>query len=159
MSAAWFRQRAAWAFIGLRYLPWLTGLNLAWEALQLPLYTLWSEASPGYLAFAVLHCTAGDVLIGFASLALALILAREGAPAHWHWRRIVALMVVLGPGYTLFSEWLNTSLFRWSYSELMPTVRLAAIEIGVSPLLQWLVLPPLALHLAWRSASGSRCVP
>ena len=63
-------------------------------------------------------------------------------------------MLVLGPAYTMFSEWLNTTLLRWSYSELMPTLNLGAIEIGLSPLLQWLFLPPLTLHLArrWQGA-------
>jgi len=70
--------------------------------------------------------------------------------AQWRWRRIVALILVLGPGYTVFSEWLNTTLSHWSYSQLMPTLNIAGIEIGVSPLLQWLVLPPLALYLARR---------
>jgi hypothetical protein len=147
---AWIRDGEAWKWIGLRYLPWLAGLNLAWESVQLPLYTIWHEASPAYLVFAVAHCTAGDVLIGIASLMLALMLGREGAIASWRWRRIIALMLVFGPGYTIFSEWLNTALFRWTYSELMPTLELVGIRIGLSPLLQWLVVPPLALHLARR---------
>ena len=155
MTMRWFRDREAWALIGCRYLPWLAGLNLAWEAFQIPLYTIWTEASAGSIAFAIFHCTLGDVLIGSASLALALILGREGLVAQWHWRRIVALMLVLGPGYTMFSEWLNTVLFRWSYSELMPTLSLAGIEIGVSPLLQWLVIPPLALSLARRRTAAA----
>jgi hypothetical protein len=29
----------------------------------------------------------------------------------------------------------------------MPTLKMAGIYIGLSPLLQWLVLPPLALYL------------
>ena len=151
MTIPWFRDREAWAFIGCRYLPWLAGFNLAWEGLQIPLYTIWKEASAGSIAFAILHCTLGDVLIGFASLTLALILGREGPISHWHWRRIVALMLLLGPGYTVFSEWLNTTLFRWSYSGLMPTLKFAGFELGISPLLQWFVLPPLALYLARRN--------
>jgi hypothetical protein len=146
----WFRDRQAWAFIARGYLPWIAGLNLAWETLQIPLYTIWTEASAGAIAFAIFHCTGGDVLIGAVALALALTLGREGPIAHWHWRRIVGLMLLLGPGYTIFSEWLNTTLFRWSYSELMPTLNLAGIKIGVSPLLQWLTLPPLASYLARR---------
>jgi hypothetical protein len=42
MITPWFRDREAWAFIACRYLPWLAGLNLASEALQLPLYTILS---------------------------------------------------------------------------------------------------------------------
>jgi hypothetical protein len=148
MRLPWFRDREAWVFVARRYLPWLAGLNLAWEALQIPLYTIWTEASAGYIAFAIFHCTLGDVLIGTASLALALIFWREGRIVHWRWRRIVVLMLVLGPGYTIFSEWLNTALFRWSYSGLMPTLSVAGFRLGVSPLFQWLFLPPLALYLA-----------
>ena len=148
MQVAWYRDGDARRFIFLRYLPWFAGLNLVWEIAQLPLYTLWKEATPPYLAFAVAHCTAGDVLIGAAALAVALTLAREGPLALWHWRRIGGLMAVIGLGYTMFSEWMNTTLFRWSYSELMPTFALAETKIGVSPLLQWLVIPPLALYLA-----------
>jgi hypothetical protein len=154
MTLPWFRDREARAFIACRYLPWLAGLNLAWEALQLPLYTIWTEASAGDIAFAVFHCTLGDVLIGFASLVLALMLGREQGPAQWHWRRIVVLMLLLGPGYTIFSEWLNTTLFRWSYSDLMPTLRIAGIEIGLAPLVQWLLLPPIALYLARRNQNA-----
>ena len=148
MTARWFLDRKTWVFIACRYVPWLAGLNIAWEALQIPLYTIWTEASAGYIAFAILHCTLGDVLIGSASIMLALVLGREGALAQWRWRRIVGLMLLLGPGYTVFSEWLNTTLFRWTYSELMPTLELAGVKIGVAPLLQWLILPPLALYLA-----------
>lgn len=148
----WFRDRETWAFIGRGYLPWIAGLNLAWETLQIPLYTIWTEASAGAITLAIVHCTVGDALISSVSLVLALILGREGPMKHWHWRRIVGLMLLLGPGYSILSEWLNTTLFRWSYSDLMPTLKLAGIEIGVSPLLQWLTLPPLALYLVRRSS-------
>ena len=151
-SSLWFRDRAARRFVACRYLPWLAALNLVWEIAQLPLYSLWTEASFADKAFAIVHCTLGDVLIGAASLALALILGRERELATWRWRRIVVLMLLLGPGYTIFSEWLNTTLSRWAYSDLMPTLDLAGVRLGLSPLLQWLVLPPLALHMARRSS-------
>jgi hypothetical protein len=150
VPVAWFHDPETRRFILFRYLPWLAGLNLVWEIAQLPLYTLWKEASPGYLAFAVIHCTAGDVLIGGGALAIALMLGREATFAQWHWRRILVVMLVLGPGYTMFSEWLNTTLFRWSYSEEMPTLAFGEIRLGVTPLLQWLMIPPLALYLARR---------
>ena len=139
-------DREAWRFIARRYLPWFALLSLAWEVAQLPLYTLWKEATPGHVAFAVAHCTIGDMLIGAASLLLALILGRERAFG----TRTLLWLLILAPAYTLYSEWLNTALGRWSYSELMPLVRLGPVEIGLSPLLQWLVIPPLALHFAKR---------
>jgi hypothetical protein len=36
----------------------------------------------------------------------------------------------------------------------MPRVGLAGIEVGVTPLAQWLVVPPLALYLARRQRGG-----
>jgi len=55
----------------------------------------------------------------------------------------------LGAAYTVYSEWLNTGVrMAWAYSELMPVV--PGIGTGLSPLLQWLVLPPLGLWLCGR---------
>lgn len=150
MTAPWFRDREAWSFIALRYVPWLAGLNLVWETLQMPLYTLWAEAPLRDIAFAIVHCTAGDVLIGVSALAMALMLTRARALEDWHWSGVGALLLLLGLGYTVFSEWMNTMLFRWTYSALMPTLGLGGIEIGISPLAQWLVLPPSALCFARR---------
>ena len=149
----WFRDRETLAFIGLRYLPWLAALDFAWEAVQIPLYTIWTEAPAGYIAFAIVHCTAGDVLIGAGCLALALIAARAGPIKRWRWGRVATLTVILGVAYTIFSEWLNTALLRWSYSDLMPLLKFASAGIGVAPLLQWVVVPPLALYLAGRRTS------
>lgn len=149
MITGWSRDRATLRFIVRRYLPWLIGLNLGWEVIQLPLYTIWREGSAASIAFAIAHCTAGDALIGLAALALALLLLRAGPASRWNWRAVCAVVAVLGVGYTAFSEWGNTVLRpAWAYSALMPILTAGGIELGVSPLLQWLVLPPLALHFA-----------
>ena len=63
----WYEDRGALRFIALRYAPLLGALNLAWEVAQLPLYRLWQDATPAFKAYAVVHCTLGDVLIGRAS--------------------------------------------------------------------------------------------
>jgi hypothetical protein len=39
----------------------------------LPLCTIWNTGTPSAKLVAVLHCTAGDVLIGFVSLAFGLV--------------------------------------------------------------------------------------
>ena len=150
-AAAWYRDRGARRLIALGYLPWLAGLSLAWEVAHLPLYTIWKDATPGYLIFALLHCTAGDVLIGGAALLLALVVLRERALPHWRWRRIAVLSMLFGGGYTVFSEWMNVALLRsWTYAPSMPRIDLGQFEIGVTPLLQWLAIPALALYLARR---------
>ncbi|MBX9699453.1 MAG: hypothetical protein K2X74_08450 [Acetobacteraceae bacterium] len=126
------------------YLALLLPANLAWEAAQLPLYTIWTEANARAIAFAVLHCTVADGMIGAVSLAAALILLQaHGWPARGA-GRVAAVTTAVGVGYTVFSEWLNVEVRgAWAYAEAMP--RLPPLGTGLAPVLQWLVLPPLAL--------------
>ena len=47
--------------------------------------------------------------------------------------------------YTIFSEWLNIVIRKsWAYSDLMPVV--PVISIGLSPLVQWIIVPGLAMR-------------
>lgn len=151
MILNWSQDRRSWRYIARWYLPCVAVLNGVWEVGQVPLYTIWRESSVAYVAFAIIHCTVGDVLIGAAALLSALILLSAPRIDGWPWSRVTLVVVVLGTGYTLVSEWMNTALLRWQYSDLMPTISIAEIRIGVSPLLQWIMIPPLAIHLArWR---------
>jgi hypothetical protein len=43
-----------------------------------------------------------------------------------------------------------TWLRSWTYSATMPRLELAGFEFGMTPLAQWLLVPPLALYLARR---------
>jgi len=145
----WYSDRASLSFIAFRYLPLLGALNLLWEIAHLPLYTVWAEGSPPYLAYVVVHCTLGDLVIGASALASALVATRAGAIDQWKFQKLGLVAVVTGVGYTALSEWMNTiARPSWEYSALMPVVNLGGIEIGLSPLAQWLVIPPVALWLA-----------
>jgi fluoride ion exporter CrcB/FEX len=124
----------------VKYLGYSAALNLAWEFLQLPLYTLWYESAPSVIAFAVVHCTLGDVLIAFFTLLAALILAGASDWPHKRYWKVAILTGALGVAYTVFSEWNNTVMTRnWAYSSLMPTLW----GIGCSPVAQWLVIPSI----------------
>jgi hypothetical protein len=133
---------AGWLATLRRFLVFIAAGNLVWEIAQLPLYTIWYEGSPGEIAFAVAHCTGGDILIAGASLLLALLIAaRPNWPA--------ALTVAFAVPYTVFSEWLNTEVRgSWAYSELMPVV--PVLDAGLSPLGQWIVIPIAAFWWAHR---------
>jgi hypothetical protein len=145
----WYTDPAARAFLAFGFLPWLALLSLAWELAQLPLYTLWRDAEPAYIAFAVAHCTLGDILIGAVAVLVALALFGEGALAGWRRPRLALVTALLAMGYTAFSEWMNVGLLRsWAYSPAMPTISLPGFKLGLSPLAQWAVIPPLALYLA-----------
>ena len=143
----WFESADAWRFLALRFVPVLAALNLAWEIAQLPAYAIWTSGSPRFIAFAVAHCTAGDVLIGLATLATALVLTRAGPIAAWPLVRIGAVATALAAGYTVYSEWVNVEIRgSWTYSELMP--RLPVTGTGLAPLAQWIIIPGLALAIA-----------
>ena len=147
VSANWLGAQRA-------YLLTIAVGDFVWETAQLPLYTLWQTGTPGEKLFAVVHCTLGDLLIALAALTLGLVLAGH---RDWPLRRfaaVAALMLAFGLGYTVFSEWLNIVVRRsWAYSSLMPVVSLFGLGIGLSPLLQWIVVPTLALYAARRTAT------
>ena len=65
-------ELADWLVVLRRYLVAVALLHLAWEVAQLPLYTLWWDGAAHEIAFAVVHCTVGDVLIATTSLVTAL---------------------------------------------------------------------------------------
>mgnify|MGYP004011877643 FL=1 len=91
----------AWLNALRRYLVFVAVANLVWETLQLPLYTIWTDGTPGEIAFAVAHCTAGDLLIALASLAAGLVVAgNQFWPSRRFWE-VAAIAVVLGVGYTV----------------------------------------------------------
>lgn len=116
-------------------------LNLVWEVAQLPFYTLWVQGTLGGIAFAIAHCTAGDMLIGIMAAGISIAVTRfsmRGQP--YSGVHFLVVFIVLGLSYTVFSEWLNVHIRKsWAYSETMPTV--PPLGTGLTPLLQWLIVP------------------
>ena len=144
-------RAGAWLGVLRRYLLAVAGANLAWEFAHLPLYTIWTEGRAGEIVFAAVHCAAGDLLI--ATTALVLALFAFGRP-DWPARGFVAVAaaaILIGLGYTIFSEWWNTEVSRsWAYAERMPVLPL--LGTGLSPLAQWIVIPVTAFWWVWRRA-------
>lgn len=126
--------------------------HLVWEVVQLPLYTIWWTGSTGEIAFAVLHCTAGDILIMTSSLVAALIVFGKGWPSSsMSFRNVMWATIAIGVAYTLYSEWVNVNVRgAWAYTTWMP--RMPPFGTGLLPLLQWIVVPALAFLIAKRRA-------
>ncbi|MBI3702526.1 MAG: hypothetical protein HY244_01430 [Rhizobiales bacterium] len=133
---------------------WIKGLRLyistsaighfIWEIVQLPLYTIWTAQFRDQL-FAIVHCTLGDILIALSTLMAALIAAGNLAWPQERFWRVAAVTILFGTGYTIFSEWLNVVVrASWAYSEWMPVVSVFGLHVGLSPLVQWLVIPATA---------------
>lgn len=122
---------------------------MPWETLPLPLYTIWTTGTIATKAFAVAHCTLGDLCIAAVTILAALVVIGLDAWPLRGFRQVFLFTVVLGIVYAIYSEWLNTTVRQsWAYSPLMPVV--PRLGIGLSPLLQWLVVPSLALNLTGR---------
>ena len=121
-------------------------LNLTWEIAHVRLYTIWAAADGMTVAWAVFHCSLGDVVIALAMFALAgMMLRRADWPVSHPWAG-GAIVVIGAMAYTVWSEWHN--VYRagsWGYAADMPLI----FGIGLSPLLQWLILPP-AMVVAYR---------
>lgn len=147
-------SRSAAARLSLRYpemvlAGWGFILNGAWEVLHTPLY---ADATRDwfYLLWTRLHCTLGDVLILLSAFWIASLIARSRFWWTSRWATVLPVFLVTGLAYTAFSEWANTRLWEgWEYGPNMPRI----FGLGVTPLLQWIVLPPLAVRLLARSAA------
>ena len=141
-----------------RYFAVIIPANLFWEFAHMPLYTIWNEGTWGEIVFAAVHCTGGDILIAMSALMLALMLTGQGWPLVASTRRsVTVLTVVFGLGYTLFSEWLNIVIREaWAYSDLMPIIPI--LDAGLSPVLQWMVVPLVAFWWAVWPFSSERDV-
>ena len=115
-------------------------LNLLWEISHVGLYTIWREADGLRIAWSVFHCTLGDVVIALAGFALAaIVLWRANWPTSRPWTGGV-IIVISAITFTTWSEWYN--VYRagaWGYATSMPLI----FGIGLTPLLQWLILPPV----------------
>jgi uncharacterized protein YacL len=126
-------------------------LNYPWEFLQVPFFAGMAEA-PHWDA--VLFCswaTLGDVVIMLVAFWTVAAVARS---RHWILRPSTAqILGFIGVGLliTLVFEWLATEVLdRWQYAEIMPT--LPVIGTGLTPVLQWILLPPLTVWFVRRHA-------
>lgn len=138
-----------WLSVIRSYILYSTVGHLIWEMAHVPLYTIWVEGTWGEIAFAVTHSTGGDLLIAMSTLLLALFLVGGHAWPSERAGRVLLLAVVSGVAYTIFSEWLNIVIrAAWAYRDIMPVVPI--INAGLTPLLQWIIVPTLAYWAASR---------
>ena len=119
-------------------------LNLTWEIAHVRLYTMRSAADGTSVAWALFHCTLGDVVIALAVFALAgIVLRRADWPGSRPWTGGV-IFVIGAVAFTAWSEWYNVyRIGNWGYAASMPMI----FGIGLSPLLQWLILPPVMVGI------------
>lgn len=121
-------------------------LNFIWEFWQLPYYANapdmphWEGTKMCTLA------TFGDAGIALAAFLAASLVAgtrdwlRDGAE-----KKTIATFIAVGLAITVGAEWVLADLLgQWSYAEGAPTI----FGIGLTPFLQWLVVPVFVILLA-----------
>ena len=124
-------------------------LNLPWEFAQVPFFAGMPSARHWTAILVCGRATLGDVAIALAAFwTVAVVVgARRWVLAPTRGR--VAAFVAVGVSITIVMERLATGpLERWAYAERMPIV--PVVDIGLAPLLQWVVLPPLIVWFVRR---------
>ena len=124
-------------------------LHFSWEMLQVPLYAELPGATHWEGIRTCLHATLGDVGIALVAFWCGALVGRSRQWFRWRNRTAFWVYVGLGLVATLVLERVATgSSQRWLYAPAMPIVPL--LDVGLSPILQWLVLPPVVLWITRR---------
>ncbi|WP_193175428.1 hypothetical protein [Oricola nitratireducens] len=133
-------------------------LHFVWEYLQAPTYAGMTDLPHWEGVKLCTSATIGDVGFALTAFWIASAAARsrywiiDPQPLH--------SLLNLGAGIALtvgFEYYYTQVTMRWSYSDLMPMV--PPFGTGLSPLLQWLAIPPLVIWFTRRQLpdrSGSR---
>jgi hypothetical protein len=126
-------------------------LNFPWEVLQAPMFDGMAAAPHSAVIGVCLQATLGDAAIMLLAHASVVGVTRRRRWVLAPSPREVAGFAAVGVAITAAIEWLATRghwAQTWAYSSAMPVI--PGIEIGLSPLLQWVVIPPVALWFARR---------
>lgn len=132
-------------------------LNYPWEFLQAPLFDRMADASHWQASIACSLATVGDAVIML--VAYWVVSAYYGDRGWIIVPRTaqISLFVAVGATVTVAIERLVLEglwIQEWRYSPSMPV--LPGIGVGLSPVLQWLLLPPLVIWFARRQMAAPR---
>lgn len=130
-------------------------LNYPWEFIQAPLFEGMAERPHWEAVTACTRAALGDALIMlFAYWGVAVLGRGRAWIAAPSWRDAV-LLSSIGVSITVVIEWLALHgwwLAGWRYSALMPII--PGLGVGLVPVLQWVVLPPLVVAFVARQLGG-----
>jgi hypothetical protein len=129
-------------------------LHFIWEFVQVPTYAGMADMNHWQGVKVCMSATFGDVgfaIIAFYSVSLFARSRRWFAcPENWQLLIFIGVGIALTIGFEYY--YTNISL-RWTYSNLMPLV--PPFGTGLSPMLQWIFIPPLALWFTRRQIAGA----
>jgi hypothetical protein len=134
-------------FKGLTYLIITTSflLNFAWEMLQMPLFE-GIEMNMQSAVFCILSSLADTLIVLLLYYAFVILYKELFWNRHFIVQRILILMVAGSIG-AILTEILYLSAGSWKYSRSMPLI--PVVNVGVSPVLQFTVLPTVIYLLSF----------
>ncbi|WP_339869680.1 hypothetical protein [uncultured Algoriphagus sp.] len=112
-------------------------LNLIWEEAHGVLYEGF-QYDFGHIAFCALASVADMFMVLILLFAFGLIYKTVFWIAPVRFNRSLVLMLIGGVGAILAEMW-HTSRGDWSYADAMPLIPI--VEVGLSPVLQFTILP------------------
>lgn len=120
-------------------------LNYLWELAQAPLYVGLEEYNAGVFWHCFVASLGDGIMVLLIVAAGAVVLRRR----NWFFRPGVAgygVMLTTGLLLAMLVEWAAVYVLRrWEYTGIMP--KLAVLEIGLVPMAQMLVLPPVIFRI------------
>jgi hypothetical protein len=123
-------------------------INATWEWKQSPFY-IDNTSTVADKVLCYTHCTTGDTIILLVGFALISLYNKSMDWIHHPKVKDYLVLVVFGVSYTFFSEYFNVNIkHNWSYSQSMPLVPFT--NIGIIPLVQWIILPPIIVFITKR---------
>jgi len=129
-------------------------LNLAWEFWQVPFFRGMAEVPHWLGVKACTQATFGDSVISLIAFWATALVARNRDWILQPRKSHIALFIIAGLTASVVMEGLSVGILgRWAYDHTMP--RLPVFGIGLLPIMQWLVIPPVILWFA-RRHSGTR---
>lgn len=131
-------------------------LNYPWEFLQVPLFEGMSTADHWDAVRTCTRAALGDAVIMLIAYWAVSLAARSRSWVLAPSTARIVMFAATGVLITIAIERLAVAgiwLGGWRYSSLMPVV--PGIKVGLSPLLQWVVLPPLVVWFSRRQILGS----
>ena len=130
-------------------------LHFFWEVIHTHFYTL-KDSDFNTMLSGWLHCTWGDVMITVGSFWLVSLVSRT---RRWFLKLNKVNFtgfIITGVVYTFLSEMANVHIFQsWGYNAAMPII--PWIKVGLTPILQWVVIPSVVILLVRQHFSLHYC--
>lgn len=128
-------------------------LHFVWEMLQTPFFAEMQTMAHWPATLFCLRATIGDVAIGVGAFCTAALMQRDRGWFLSPTRPGLLAFLAVGVAATIGLELNAIARGRWSYSALMPVI--PGLNVGLVPILQWLLLPWPLLFLLRRHHVGA----